>query len=394
MVVDRLPYGFALRPTTGIGSLFGLSLHGLMSGLFSIFGAWTVNGTRTLLTSFSVVLNDTSGVTFGTGFHTLYLVVRGFGAQIGVALLLIVTLQALLQNDFGLLVRVILVRLPAAFLLSGVAVEVVAGLLVVSDSLSRSLLATGGQSITSFLSALDGVFTAGSILSPATTGFEGLLLAVALGFVVFLCWLELVLRSAAITIVTLFLPLAFAGVIWPATQQWLRRLAETLFVLIISKVIIAGIYALALVSFGHATGAAMLVNAIAIFLLCAWAPFTLLHLVPIAEGSAMTHLSGLSQRATQGAQRTAKRVVPMAADAVLPEPQPSVDEGDDLDWAPVDPNEILTVDPEDRETFSFLEPFVRVRDEGQRPLDADGSPLRLPPSVERYGPGEESNHDR
>src|SRR5918912_534918 len=58
-------------------------------------------------------------------------------------------------------------------------------------------------------------------------------------------WLELLLRSAAIYIAVLFLPLGLAAMIWPAGLRWCKRLIEFLIAIIFAKVFIVAIINLA-----------------------------------------------------------------------------------------------------------------------------------------------------
>ena len=58
-------------------------------------------------------------------------------------------------------------------------------------------------------------------------------------------WLELLIRSAAVYVAVLFLPLAIATLVWPAVSHWCRRLVETLAALILSKFVIVAVLSLA-----------------------------------------------------------------------------------------------------------------------------------------------------
>ena len=98
-------------------------------------------------------------------------------------------------------------------------------------------------------------------------------------------WLELLLRQAAIYVAVLFMPAALAASIWPSLRGWQSRLSRSLFVLIAMKPVVVTVLALA----GSAAAAALtgqargdvgvLLSAIVIFALAAWAPWALMHLV-------------------------------------------------------------------------------------------------------------------
>ncbi len=57
--------------------------------------------------------------------------------------------------------------------------------------------------------------------------------------------LELMVREAAVYVVVLMLPLAFAALVWPARRVWAVRLVELLVSLILSKFVIVAVLSLA-----------------------------------------------------------------------------------------------------------------------------------------------------
>ena len=124
----------------------------------------------------------------------------------------------------------------------------------------------------------------------------------AAAIVAFVLWLELAVRSAAIAAAALFLPLALAGFAWPATAHWARRLGETLAALVLSKLVIAAVLALAAGLLGSSSGLAGVVEGIALLAVAAFAPFALLKLVPAIEAGAAAHLEGLGRRPVHAAR--------------------------------------------------------------------------------------------
>ena len=123
-------------------------------------------------------------------------------------------------------------------------------------------------------------------------------------------WLELVLRAAAVELAIFFMPLAFAGLVWPATAHWAKRLLEVLAALLLSKPVIVGALCLganALTS--QAAGPSSLVTGTAILLMAAFAPFALLKLVPMVEMAGIAHLQGMSRQPVHAAERSVQRLV-------------------------------------------------------------------------------------
>ena len=362
-------------------NLFGMNLLSFVNGVLVALVGWVGTGTRSLLGLFGHALNSASAISFGSGFIAEFAILRSFGLELVGGFLCLVAIQAIIKQDLDLLIRVVLLRLPAALLLSGVAIEVVSVLLKTSDVVAAALLGSSSGAFDHLVSNLSMTLSGTRINIPALSGFAGLAFAFVLAVVVFLCLLELVLRSAAISIASLFIPLALAGLVWPITQHWARRLGETLFALILSKVAIAAIFAFAITSLGSPKGVNMVLEGIALFVLCAWAPFTLMHLLPFFESAAMGHLESLSHRGGQAMRHLSREVSPILGDHFSPAESAGVDSVDGIGWSQGEPNSRIEVDPEDEEMFSFLSPWVTVRERAPEDLQQDGTYPRRPPSV-------------
>lgn len=205
-------------------------------------------------------------------------------------LLLLSVIQGVLRRDGGLIVRSVAVNLPLAFLLTGMAVAAAALLLAVTDAMSSQIASSVGNDAKEFfkdtakaLGAL--IVSTGGDPVPLFAVFLGALIA-ALG--AFFVWVELLLRSAAIYVAVLFLPLTFVGMIWPQTARWARRLAWLLVALVLAKFVIVAIMALAAAGLGHSRAddafQGVLAGA-ALMLLAAFSPVALLRLVPLAESA-------------------------------------------------------------------------------------------------------------
>jgi hypothetical protein len=124
-----------------------------------------------------------------------------------------------------------------------------------------------------------------------------------------LIWLELIVRSAAVYIAMLFMPLALLGFIWPATTAVARRTIELLAVLILSKFVIVASLTLGLGALEAGPTADHALVAGAILLMAGFTPFCLLRLAPIVEANAIAHLEGLSRRPWRAANRAATSAV-------------------------------------------------------------------------------------
>jgi hypothetical protein len=122
-------------------------------------------------------------------------------------------------------------------------------------------------------------------------------------------WLELVVRAAAIELAVFFMPLALAGLVWPATSHWAKRLVEILVALLLMKPVIVGALCLgagAVVDVGHPSTA---VSGLAILLIASFAPYALLKLVPIVGVSAIAHLEGVARQPLRAAEQSVQRAL-------------------------------------------------------------------------------------
>ena len=110
----------------------------------------------------------------------------------------------------------------------------------------------------------------------------------------FFVWLELLVRSAAVTAAVFFLPMILAGLVWPAAMRWTKRLIEILVALILSKFVIVAVISLATAALADPGGGGFgtVMGAAALMLMAAFSPFAIMKLVPMVEGSAIDHLQG------------------------------------------------------------------------------------------------------
>jgi len=218
-------------------------------------------------------------------------------------LIALAILSAVLRADPGGIVRAVFGALPAAALLTLVGIQITQTLVGAVDAVSAQLLT--GQ-------ARDGATLARAI--PAALGatpvpvFIGLAVGAAAMCAALAVWVELLVRAAAVEVAVMFLPLVFAGIVWPSTARYARRLVEIIGALIASKLVIIGIVSLGLAELASAQITGVLAGT-AMLGLAAFAPFVVLSLIPIAIDAG--HLSqhrrqslsvGAAARELQGAR--------------------------------------------------------------------------------------------
>jgi len=302
------------------------------SGVGSVLDAissWVTSGAVWLLGQIGGVLSTTTAMDLGAPwFRTHYATMAGLAGVVIVPLLLLGVLQALYRQSAAMLLRSVLINVPLAVLLTAVAVTLVQIGLAVTDSLCAAISQGAGLdaghflgSVTTALGPTEAVVPGGA---PTFVLFLGGL-AVVIGAV--MVWLELLLRSAAVYVAVLFLPLALAGLAWPAISHWSRRLVDTLAALVLSKLVIVAVLSLAVGALAGGTGStpsgasgpgggfASVLAGAALLLMAAFAPWSLFRLLPFLEAGAVGHLEGLTHRARHRASAPARDLANVAMQA-------------------------------------------------------------------------------
>jgi hypothetical protein len=295
----------ALNPVCQVGSLGGsLASSGFESVLNGI-SQWVASGAEWLLGQIGSVLVSTTSIDVGaTWFRTHYGQMTALAGVVILPMLLLSTLQAVLRQNPGQLVRTYLVQLPLALLLAVVAIQIVILALSATDTMSDAIAGGTGADVTSLLSTV----TKGLVVAaadPSIASFVLLLIALVIAVAAFVLWLELLIRAAAVYVAVLFLPLAMATLVWPAVSHWCRRLVETLAALILSKFVIVATLSLAAgaVASGasgapNSGGFSAVLAGGALLVMATFVPFAILRLIPAIEAGAVGHLDGLRQRGT------------------------------------------------------------------------------------------------
>ena len=304
----------ALNPICQVGSVGGsIAASGFASVLDGV-SQWVASGAEWLLGQIGDVLVSSTTVDVGAGwFHTHYGQMTALAGVIVLPLLLVSTLQAVLRQDAGQLVRTFLLRLPLALLLAVVAVQVVVLSLSVTDAMSDAVAGGSGTDVTTLLRGVTTALAAAAA-DPTVASFVLLLVSLLVAVAAFVLWLELLIRSAAVYVAVLFLPLALATLVWPAVSHWCRRLVETLAALILSKFVIVATLSLAAgaVSSGTAGSGAQgagfraVLAGGALLVMATFVPFAILRMIPVVEAGAVAQLDGLAARGAAAVTRPAR----------------------------------------------------------------------------------------
>ncbi|MBV8304669.1 MAG: hypothetical protein JOZ04_10700 [Acidimicrobiia bacterium] len=304
----------ACRATTdplGAATDAGASLGGGLAadaakGVFDALTTWMVDAAKDVVARVGAAIDhSTRPDVAGSWFQPSYRRMLAVGAALMTPLLLLAVVQALLHQDLAALGRAVFVKLPLAALGMAVATQVVALLIALTDQLSDWVGAGMGGDGGSFAKGLADAFA-------AVAGGGGALvfvLALLVTVIAVVLWIELVVRQAAVVVTTLFLPLAFAGLVWPAAGHWLRRLAQGLVAFILSKLVITAVIGLA--AAGLADGGedfSKVILGLALLALATFAPYVLFRVIPVAELGTVTAVEGLRSRSVQAAGKGADQV--------------------------------------------------------------------------------------
>jgi type IV secretion system protein TrbL len=296
-------------PGKVVGAVKNLVTGHVGSALKSIFGGGSASTASTALALAAVVGWVTEGAKFSLGetikvlgesttpqlrttwFSASYWRIAGIAALLTLPFLFAAAAQALLHSDLALLTRAAIGYLPLAGLAIAVAAPLTMLLLAATDQLSGGLAAAAGRAHPSWAQGASG---AGLIAEP----FLRFLVALVTTACAIVLWLELAIREAAVYVIVLMLPLAFAAFVWPARRIWAVRAVELLVALILSKLVIVAVVELggaALDQLGRRGGGltAGLAGTVLV-LLAALSPWAVLRLVPLSElaSSAVGSLRG------------------------------------------------------------------------------------------------------
>lgn len=269
--------GGAINTILGDGSSTATTALGLAA-----IGLWVTGGAKFALEQTAKVLGATTRPRLtDTWFSAAYWRVAAIAALLTLPLLFAAAVQALMRSDISLLVRSALGYLPLSLLAVSLAAPMTMLLLAASDEMSAlvSSAAGGAGSVNKIL------FGAGAASLLARSPFILFLVAAFSAAGAILLWVELALREAAVYVVVLMLPLAFAALVWPARRIWAIRAVELLVALILSKFAIVSVLTLGSAALGHSgwTGISGELVGLVLLLLGVFTPWAMLKLLPLHE---------------------------------------------------------------------------------------------------------------
>ena len=270
-------------------------------GAVDTFTSWVADTAQWALGRVVSFIENSTTPTLDAGwFAERYEFMVGMSALILLPMLLIATIRAIVSQDISQLLRSFFVYLPIAICGTFAAITITQSLLLATDALSAAVAQNIAGDVSEIFDSV-GLSLTGSVGGPGAPSFAiffGALLLVAGSFLV---WLELLVRSAAVTVAVFFLPMVLAGLVWPAAMHWTKKLIEALVAIILSKFVIVAVISLATAALAEPGkgGFGTVMGAAALMLMAAFSPFALMKLIPMVESSAMDGLQGMGRKPLQ-----------------------------------------------------------------------------------------------
>lgn len=264
-------------------------------GAVDAMTSWVADTAKWILGRVISFIDHSTTPTLGAGwFVERYRFMIGLAALILLPMLLVATIRAVVSQDMSQLLRSFFVYLPVAVLGTFVAIHVTQALLSITDAMSAAVARNVAGDVSQIFESVNGTLSEPTGVGPAAPSFAVFFAALLLVLGAFFVWLELLIRSAAVTAAVFFLPMVLAGLVWPAAMRWTKRLIEIIVALILSKFVIVAVISLATAALADPGGGGFgtVMGASALMLMAAFSPFALLKLVPMVEGATIDHLQG------------------------------------------------------------------------------------------------------
>ncbi len=213
-----------------VGSVADVGWGFVLDALGAAFVDAAESVTRTALAA----LDTGTRVDLGADwFRANVAVIGAVTAPVVAGLLVIQVITSVLRREPGGLARAA-VGLAKAFLGAALALAVVQAALIATDGICEFIAASAGTTVEGAAARfLDLTWLAG----PAGPVLQ-MLLGMAVIFGCLALWTVLLFRKAALLLIAVFAPIAFAGAVWDQTRVWARRWIEIVAALILCKVVI------------------------------------------------------------------------------------------------------------------------------------------------------------
>ncbi|MCA0328465.1 MAG: hypothetical protein LCI03_01015 [Actinobacteria bacterium] len=217
------------------GSVGGAASDAILGGLGSAF----VTAADQVSTTALAVLDASSGIDLTADWFTRNVaVIAAVTLPAVVGLFALQILTSVLRREPGGLLRAVL-GVGKALLGAALAIAVTQTALIAADQICAFVAGSAGTTVTAAAARfLQLSWLAGPQAGPVLQIL--LALAVIVGFL--LLWGVLLFRKAALLLVVVFAPIAFAGQVWDHSRVWTRRWIEVVVALVFCKVVIVVVF--------------------------------------------------------------------------------------------------------------------------------------------------------
>lgn len=217
------------------GSVGGAASDAVLGGLGSAFVSAADQVSATALAA----LDATTRIDLtASWFQQNVAVIAAVTLPVVVGLFVLQVIASVMRREPGGLGRAVL-GVGQAMLGSAVAIAVTQTALLAADQICEFIAASAGTTVVGAASRfLELTWLAGPQAGPVLQILLGLAMIVGL----LLMWGVLLFRKAALMLVAVFAPIAFAGLVWDHTKIWARRWIEVVVALVFCKVVIVVVF--------------------------------------------------------------------------------------------------------------------------------------------------------
>jgi hypothetical protein len=167
-------------------------------------------------------------------FRANVAVIAAVTLPVVLGLLVAQVMTSVMRREPGGLVRAG-VGLGKAFLGAALALAVAQAALIATDGICDFIAASSGTSVHG---AAERFVKVTWLTGPQTGPVLQMLLGIGIIVGCLALWMVLLFRKAALLLVAVFAPIAFAGAVWDQTRVWARRWSEIVAALVLCKVVI------------------------------------------------------------------------------------------------------------------------------------------------------------
>jgi hypothetical protein len=267
--------------------------------VYSQLSRWVVSGARWVLGELFGAITGLTAPDLGADWLVDHLARIGRVALTWLALVyLAAAIDAAVRARGDVLVRAVAVT-PAAVAGSAVAVFVLGLLTAGFDEAAGWLMEAASADLRAFGQRLSLALLR---LDVEQAAFVALLAALGVTLAAVVLWVELLMREVALYLAASFVPLAVASAVWPATAQWLSRLARLAVALAAWKFVIVSAVttgAALLAHGGPERGIAAVLTGLSTLVLAAFAPFVVLRIVNVFDADSAEGVQGGLTSATR-----------------------------------------------------------------------------------------------